>query len=140
MRAKMRPIEQSIKTIVTALLLAIVGAGCTRDGDVELRRLKAEYAANPHECIAASDLAYAYQNRREYEKAISQFSIARKNCGDQPTLLFQVGATYVAMGQKDKGLEYLDAAVELAKKQKDRKLLEMLETERTRWRRYEVPK
>jgi len=84
-------------------------------------------------CFYAAQIAGSYQALNDFGNAIEYYQKALANCPDSLFDKFQLGVCYYLTMNKDKGLSYMDKAIEGAKNKGDNEMVKMFTAEKEAW-------
>lgn len=89
--------------------------------------------SDPENCQLAADTAANYQGLYKLEEAIAFYKQSLRYCPDDIHNRFQLGICYYLAMNREKGIEHMDAAINMAKKASDTKGYEILKEEKEGW-------
>lgn len=87
----------------------------------------------PNNCFYHEQLAANYQALHKFNKAIKHYEIAVKNCPENLISIFDIGICYYVTMRKQRGLDYMNEAIEEARKAKRKKLESMFIKSKSEW-------
>ena len=88
---------------------------------------------DPVNCFYNEQIAANYQALNEFTKAIEHYQVAVKNCPENLISIFDIGICYYVTMEKQKGLDYMDKAIEKARKANKRDLESMFIKSKAEW-------
>ncbi len=90
--------------------LALLRAGKTAEGTVELQKAQKQDPSIPHTWF---NLAITYKRDSEYEKAVQQFEQMVKLVPDEPVSQYNLGVLYKLLAKPDLSLKHFEEAARL---------------------------
>lgn len=87
----------------------------------------------PKNCFYMGQLANSYQALNDFDKSIKYYRQAFELCPDDLLNLFQMGVSHYMIMEREVAIKYMDQAIEGAKRQSDKKLVEMFIDSKKVW-------
>lgn len=103
------------------------------DYSEHIEKYSALLSKEPKNCFYLGQLANGYQALNDFDKSISYYRQVVELCPDDLLNMFQMGVSHYMLMQREVAIQYMDQAIEGAKRQSDKKLEEMFIDSKKAW-------
>lgn len=129
---------QKLKSIILSIAILCFFCGCYSDNRnrelyKEIDNYKKLLDKEKSNCFYLGQIAAAYQHLYDFDNAIIFYEKSINLCPDDTSNIFQLGISYYVIMNKDKGIFYMEKAIEIADRSNDNELSKVLRDERDAW-------
>ena len=126
--------------VFTTLVISCSDSGNLDDNQLEqkLAEHKKVLESDPDNCFSLGQVARIYQTNKEYNLAIIHFEKLLNNCPDDISSRSQYGITILLSGDRERGLNQMRQAINLAKEKGEDEYAAALEEDYVAWENFKL--